>query len=136
MQTILYLEIDPTILADLLRTLSIHGEVLAIRAGQDALSVDTTAGMADEATLRMQLIARGLTPRQCDLVILDVQGHSRAEIAEICGVSSATVKKYWASIYRHLHVKSRPMLRSWLVTQLGSTRVPEQSTPASEKPAF
>jgi DNA-binding CsgD family transcriptional regulator len=118
MQTILYLEIDPTILANLLCTLSMHGEVLAIRAGQDAPSVDTTAGMADEATLRMQLTAHGLTPRQCDVVVLDVQGHARADIAAVCGVSPATLKKYWAAIYAQLGVVSRPMLRAWIGEQL------------------
>jgi hypothetical protein len=39
MQTVLYLDIDPTTLADLLRALSMQGAVLAIRAGQDALSL-------------------------------------------------------------------------------------------------
>jgi len=118
MQTMLYLDIDPTVLADLLRALSVQGEVLAIRASQDALSIGSAAGMRDEATIRTHLTARGLTPRQCDLVILDLQGHSRTEIAEMCGVSPATVKKYWAAIYRRLHVESRPMLRAWVQAQL------------------
>ena len=118
MQTMLYLDIDPTTLAELLRALSVQGEVLAIRAGQEALSIGSAAGMSDEATIRAYLTARGLTPRQCDLVVLDVQGHSRTEIAEICGVSPATVKKYWAAIYARLGVENRPMLRAW-VKQLG-----------------
>ena len=110
--------------------------MLAIRAGQEALPIGAAAGMRDEATIRAYLTARGLTPRQCDVVVLDVQGHSRTEIAEMCGVSPATVKKYWAAIYRRLHVESRPMLRAWLVAHLGSTPLPERSTPASQKPAF
>jgi len=118
MQTMLYLDIDPTVLADLLRALSVQGEVLAIRASQDALSIGSAAGMSDEATIRTHLTARGLTPRQCDVVVLDLQGHSRTEIAEMCGVSPATVKKYWAAIYRHLHIESRPMLRAWVQAQL------------------
>ena len=118
MQTMLYLDIDPTTLAELLRALSVQGEVLAIRAGQEALSIGSAAGMSDEATIRAYLTARGLTPRQCDLVVLDVQGHSRTEIAEMCGVSPATVKKYWAAIYARLGVESRPMLRAWIRAQL------------------
>jgi DNA-binding NarL/FixJ family response regulator len=102
MQTVLYLDIDPNVLADLLRALSVQGEVLAIHASQDALSIGAAARMADEATIRMHLTARGLTPRQCDLVVLDLQGHSRTEIAQVCGVSPATVKKYWAAIYARL----------------------------------
>ena len=136
MQTMLYLDIEPTVLAELLRALSVQGEVLAIRAGQEALSIGAADGMRDEATIRAYLTARGLTPRQCDLVVLDVQGHSRTEIAEMCGVSPATVKKYWAAIYRRLQVESRPMLRAWLVAHLGSTPLPERSTPASQQPAF
>ena len=118
MQTMLYLDIEPTVLAELLRALSVQGEVLAIRAGQEALSIGSAAGMSDEATIRAYLTARGLTPRQCDLVVLDVQGHSRTEIAEMCGVSPATVKKYWAAIYARLGVESRPMLRAWIRAQL------------------
>ena len=118
MQTMLYLDIDPTTLAELLRALSVQGEVLAIRAGQEALPIGAAAGMSDEATIRAYLTARGLTPRQCDLVVLDVQGHSRTEIAEMCGVSPATVKKYWAAIYARLGVESRQMLRAWVQAQL------------------
>ena len=118
MQTVLYLDIDPTTLADLLRALSVQGEVLAIRAGQEAPSIGSAAGMRDEATIRAYLAARGLTPRQCDLVILDMQGHSRTEIAEICGVSPATVKKYWAAIYAQLGIERRPLLRAWIGEQL------------------
>ena len=61
MQTVLYLDIDPNVLADLLRALSVQGEVLAIHASQDALSIGAAARMADEATIRMHLTARGLT---------------------------------------------------------------------------
>lgn len=123
MQTVLYLDIDPTTLADLLRALSVQGEVLAIRAGQDALSIGSAVGMADETTIRTHLTRRGLTPRQCDVVVLDFQGHSRADIAEVCGVSPATVKKYWAAIYARLGVESRPMLRAWVQAQLARTPI-------------
>lgn len=118
MQTMLYLDIDPTTLAELLRALSVQGEVLAIRAGQEALSIGAAAGMTDEATIRTHLTARGLTPRQCDLIVLDLQGHSRADIAELCGVSPATVKKYWAAIYARLGVENRQMLRAWVQAHL------------------
>ncbi len=119
MQTVLYLNIDPTVLADLLRALSMQGEVLAIRAGQDARAIGSAVGMADEATIRTHLTACGLTPRQCDLVVLDLQGHSRTEIAELCGVSPATVKKYWAAIYARMGVESRQMLRSCILADCG-----------------
>jgi DNA-binding NarL/FixJ family response regulator len=79
--------------------------------------------MGDEATLRMLLTRHGLTPRQCDLVVLDMQGHSRADIAELCGVSPATVKKYWATIYNRLGVESRQMLRAWVLAQLARAPV-------------
>jgi DNA-binding NarL/FixJ family response regulator len=135
MQTVLYLDVDPAVLADLLSSLTTQCEVLAIRAGQEVLPSVSGVGIGDEATMRTLLTAHGLTSRQCDLVVLDVQGHSRADIAELCGISTVTVKKYWAAIYRRLHVESRPMLRAWLVAHLGSTPLPERSTPASQKPA-
>jgi DNA-binding NarL/FixJ family response regulator len=136
MQTVLYLDVDPAVLADLLSTLTMQCEVLAIRAGQEVLPSGSGGGNDDEAAMRALLTAHGLTPRQCDLVVLDVQGHSRADIAELCGISTVTVKKYWAAIYRRLQVESRPMLRAWLVAHLGSTPLPERSMPASQKPAF
>jgi DNA-binding NarL/FixJ family response regulator len=136
MQTVLYLDIDPAVLADLLRALTMQGEVLAIRAGQDASPIEVAAARGDEAILRTLLTAHGLTPRQCDLVVLDVQGRSRTDIAELCGVSAATVKKYWAQIYRRLAVESRPALRAWVVAQLGSTHRPARSRQASKKRAF
>jgi DNA-binding NarL/FixJ family response regulator len=121
MQTVLYVDIDPAALADLLHALSLQGEVLAIRTGQEALSIGSTARTADEVTIRTYLTTRGLTPRQCDLVVLDMQGHSRTEIAEMCGVSPATVKKYWAAIYARLGVENRLMLRAWIRSQLPRT---------------
>jgi DNA-binding NarL/FixJ family response regulator len=124
MQTVLYLDIDPTVLADLLHALTLQGEVLAIRAGQDALALGSAVGLVDETTIRAYLTTCGLTPRQCDLIVLDLQGHSRADIAELCGVSPATVKKYWAAIYARLGVESRPMLRAWLWAQLAIVPVP------------
>jgi DNA-binding NarL/FixJ family response regulator len=125
MQTLLYLNIEPTLLADLLRALTTHGEVLAIRAGQDVTPIGSAVALADEATIRMYLTTLGLTPRLCDLVVLDLQGHSRADIAEICGVSPATVKKYWAAIYARLGVESRSALRLWVLAQLGGIATPQ-----------
>jgi hypothetical protein len=51
MQTLVYLEIDPAILADLLHTLSIHGQVLAIHARQDVSPIPATAAIGDAADL-------------------------------------------------------------------------------------
>ena len=118
MQTVLYLDIDPTTLADLLRALSMQGAVLAIHAGHSERAIGSAAGMVDEAAIRTLLTGHGLTPRQCDVVVLDLQGHARADIAAVCGVSPATVKKYWAAIYRRLGVASRPELRAWIRAQL------------------
>ena len=123
MQTVIYLDVDPAVLADLLSTLTMHCEVLAIRAGQEVLPSGSGMGIGDEAMMRTLLTTHGLTPRQCDLVVLDVQGRSRTDIAEVCGISTATVKKYWAAIYRRLGVASRPKLRAWLQTQLRSAPV-------------
>ena len=118
MQTLVYLDIEPTVLADLLRAFALHGEVLAIRAGQDAAASWPAQNIADETRIRTLLTAHGLTPRQCDVVVLDLQGRSRADIAEQCGVSPASVKKYWAAIYARLGVESRQMLRGWVLAEL------------------
>ena len=56
MQTVLYLDIDPTVLADLLRALSVQGEVLAIHAGQDARAT----GAADSSAIAPRAV--GLRP--------------------------------------------------------------------------
>jgi len=137
MQTVLYLDIDPMVLADLLRDLSVQGEVLAIRASQDVPLSGSAAGIGDEATVRTLLTMYGLTPRQCDLIVLDLQGHSRADIAELCGVSPATVKKYWAAIYARMGVESRQMLRSRILADCGLGTVqplPGQAIGQSDTP--
>jgi len=66
--------------------------VLAIRAGQDAPPIGAVAGIGDEAILRTLLTAHGLTPRHCDLVVLDVQG-ARVRTARSCAASARPPSK-------------------------------------------
>jgi DNA-binding NarL/FixJ family response regulator len=123
MQTLLLLDIDPAVLAELLGALTAKGQVLAIQAGQDAPAMAPTGGL-DLAAIRTLLTLHGLTARQCDIVLLDVQGHSRTDIAELCGISPATVKKYWATIYARLGIDRRQTLRGWLLAHYRSISMP------------
>ena len=119
MQTLLFLDIDPAALAELLTSVNAHGQVLAIRTLRDALAHAPVGGGLDLVAARALLAARGLTARQCDLVLLDVQGHTRAEIAERCELSPLTVKKYWLAIYARLGMHRRQSLRAWINAQCG-----------------
>jgi len=40
-----------------------------------------------------------LTPRQRELVLLDLLGLRRSQIAEVMGVTPATLTTYWKAIY-------------------------------------
>jgi DNA-binding NarL/FixJ family response regulator len=124
MQTLLLLDIDPAVLAELLGALTAKGAVLAIQAGQDAPVMAPTTGSFDPGAIRTLLTMHGLTARQCDIVLLDVQGHSRTDIAELCGISPATVKKYWATIYARLGIDRRQTLRGWLLAHYRSISMP------------
>lgn len=119
MQTLLLLEIAPGSLAELLAALGKRGEILAIRTLHDALAYTPVNSGLDLVAARALLIARGLSMRQCDLVLLDVQGYSRTEIAEHCDLSPATIKKYWLAIYARLGMHRRQAVRLWLAEQCG-----------------
>ena len=119
MQTLLFLEIDPTALAELLAFVKDRGQVLAVRTLRDTLAHAPVGGGLDLVAARALLAERGLTARQCDLVLLDVQGHSRSEIAERCELSPETVKKYWLAIYTRLGMRRRQALRAWINAQCG-----------------
>lgn len=125
MQTLLLLEIAPGRLAELLGALGQRGEILAIRTLHDALAHTPVNDGLDLVAARALLTARGLSMRQCDLVLLDVQGFSRTEIAARCDLSPATIKKYWLAIYTRLGIHRRQALRIWLSEQCGMAIAPQ-----------
>lgn len=88
-------------------------------------------------SLRALLVAYGLTARQCDLVLLDLSGYSRAEIAAQYGISPLTVKKYWTLINARLGVQRRQSIRAWALAQYlqhGQPLPGLQSEPPSPRP--
>jgi len=113
MHVTLTLELDPTVLAQLLAVYQARGRRLAVSA----------PSLPEAASIRTLLTSYGLTPRQCDLVLLDVQGYTRADIAAHCGISPATVKKYWNAIYATLGIQGRESLRAWVLAQWHSQDV-------------
>jgi DNA-binding CsgD family transcriptional regulator len=113
MQVTLTLELDPALLGQLLTVYRARGRRRAIFA----------PSLPEAASIRTLLTSYGLTPRQCDLVLLDVQGYTRADIAAHCDISPATVKKYWAAIYARLGIQRRQALRAWLLAQFHSLDV-------------
>ena len=50
-------------------------------------------------TLTKRLEHSKLTPRQRELVLLDMLGLRRAQIADVMGVTPATLTSYWKAIY-------------------------------------
>jgi DNA-binding CsgD family transcriptional regulator len=110
MQVMLKLELDPTLLVQLIAVCQAHGQRLA----------DSTPSLPEAAGIRTLLTGYGLTPRQCDLVLLDVQGYTRADIAAHCDINPATVKKYWTAIYARLGIQRRQALRAWVLAQVHS----------------
>jgi len=56
---------------------------------------------------REHAVARGMTPRQTDVLQLLMQGDSNKEIARTLGVSVETVKEHVSAVLRVLNVSSR-----------------------------
>jgi DNA-binding NarL/FixJ family response regulator len=102
----LVLEIDPVVLADILSGLPIQPAV--------RLTARRTP-LLDEAKLRALLTAHRLTERERDLVVLDLKGHTRNEIAAICELAPSSIKKYWSVLNAKLGVRNRQMLRRWVL---------------------
>ena len=116
MQTLLLVDIDPIVLADVLAGLTIQHQ-LRLEPIRSAAADSASTPLLDDATLRTLLTAHGLTARECDLVALDLQGHTRTEIAAICELRAASIKKYWTGINAKLGVPNRQMLRRWILAQ-------------------
>ena len=61
----------------------------------------------EEASLASALVARGLTPREAEVLLLIATGRSDQSAAEALGVSTRTVQKHLQRCYRKLGVKRR-----------------------------
>jgi len=113
MQTTLVLELDPKTLADVLTDLAERGCQVAVHAAVGAAEAAIKPPAVDYDAVRTRLLLTGLTPRECDVVVLDLQGRSRADIAARYSIGPASVKKYWQAIYSKTGVQSRSALRAW-----------------------
>jgi DNA-binding NarL/FixJ family response regulator len=147
MQTVLLIEVELSDLAEILAYLATHGQVLAIHTRADELGSHAMvkddllapASVADDIDLtvvRTFLAVRGLTPRQCELVLLDVQGHARADIAARLRISPRTVKKYWEAIYTRLGIHRRQTIRAWVLEQCGLRQVSPDSKREDDGPNY
>ena len=114
MQITLTLEFDEARLAELLAAYQAQGHPSRICVHSAPAPNPCRPEVLEDTTIRALLTQHGLTSRQCDLVLLDVEGYTRADIAARCGISPATVKKYWAAIYATLGIQRRQTLRAWL----------------------
>jgi DNA-binding NarL/FixJ family response regulator len=112
----LVLEIDPVVLADILSGLPIEPAV-RLTAGSAGTTTSRRTPLLDEARLRALLTAHHLTERECDLVVLDLKGHTRTEIAAICELAPSSIKKYWSVLNAKLGVRNRQMLRRWVLAR-------------------
>lgn len=90
----------------------------------------SAAGMAPEAVtvkIRDRLADAGirLTPRQADVALLILQGHSSASIALQLQVSPQTVKVFRRQLYARCGLSSQAELFGLLMPILGAPRDPE-----------
>jgi DNA-binding CsgD family transcriptional regulator len=110
----LLLEIDPVVLADILSGLPIQ-PAARLTDSTSGMSTSRRTPLLDEARLRALLTAHRLTERERDLVVLDLKGHTRTEIAAILELAPSSVKKYWSVLNAKLGVRNRHMLRRWVL---------------------
>lgn len=130
MHFLMLLDIDPEGITQLIQAITYH-----LEARVDACNLPSAALLGiDERALRGLLTRHGLTRRECDLVILDLQGHSRTEIATACELSASSIKKYWTAINAKLRVSNRMMLRQWVVTRYHTAITANAADLAHESP--
>jgi len=91
--------------ADLVRLQQALGEALC---GHLAPGPDATAAGAGAATLAAGVArGHGLTPRQCDVLQLLVDGHPNKAICRALRLSESAVKAHLEAVYRRLGVNNR-----------------------------
>jgi len=85
------------------------GEALVIRARHDPDSGETTLLLERRTPpdAAQHLRARGLTPREVEVVLALEPGLRNAEIAAALGISPQTVRKHLENVYAKLGVQSR-----------------------------
>lgn len=66
----------------------------------------------DNDTLYLHYQKSGLTNRETELAILAYRGYSNKEIAEMCYISEATVKKHMTHIFEKLGIGGRDELKN------------------------
>ncbi|MEY8334291.1 helix-turn-helix transcriptional regulator [Lachnospiraceae bacterium 47-T17] len=66
----------------------------------------------DNDTLYLHYQKSGLTNRETELAILAYRGYSNKEIAEMCYISEATVKKHMTHIFEKLGIEGREDLKN------------------------
>ena len=66
----------------------------------------------DDDTLYLHYQKSGLTNRETELAILAYRGYSNKEIAEMCYISEATVKKHMTHIFEKLGIEGREQLQN------------------------
>jgi DNA-binding NarL/FixJ family response regulator len=97
------------------KALPIDELVAALEAIRDGRTVVlTTRSDGGRAVERFVAVERfGLTPRECEVLMLVCSGLSNAEIAESLHLSSNSVKSYIRSAYRRIGAASRAQAVLW-----------------------
>lgn len=83
------------------------------------------------------LRGRGLSARQTQLVLLDWQGYTRAEIVQRLELSPSTVDWHWRTINARLSVANRPALRALvrsIIAGSSQNKTPDSDAPHSSPP--
>jgi NarL family two-component system response regulator LiaR len=97
------------------KALAVDELVSALEAIRDGRTVVLTSGSdGGRAVERFVAVDRyGLTPRECDVLMLVCSGLSNAEISESLHLSSNSVKSYIRSAYRRIGATSRAQAVLW-----------------------
>jgi ATP/maltotriose-dependent transcriptional regulator MalT len=105
----------------------VAGEAITLTVVLD--SSDNTLTDAAES-LYAALRAQGLSARQTQLVLLDWQGFTRAEIVKRLGIAPTTVDWHWRTINKRLKVSDRAARRA-LVRNLAAIAGGDAPYPSS-----
>ena len=91
------------------RIVRLGGQALGVRARLDPVTEETTLLLerSTPADAARHLRARGLTPREVEVVLALEWGLRNADIAATLGISPQTVRKHLENVYAKLGVHSR-----------------------------
>jgi two-component system nitrate/nitrite response regulator NarL len=103
-------------------------------AEQDVEFNDPVGRMPSDNPSRLGINGRGLSPRECQVLICLAQGKSNKAIARLHNLSDATVKVHLKAILRKINVHNRTQAALWAIQHGFQNHFPESAVSSAAQP--